>query len=479
MKKISFFALLGIMAVALIGCKDKNEPQAEPQNEEPQQEQEVIPSAFPKKHLIEEFTGQDCGYCPGGMTSVHDFIGNDSDFIVVLHHDGYSPDHFTVAGSTTITKELKVSGAPSITINRSKIKYSGNKSAIVFHPGYLPDTKKSQLADSTYASVVIANTYDASSRQLTVKVSGALCYENYPQLYLTVLVKESGMIDYQKDYYDTFEGWEEFRHTNAVRAILSEPKGDALDVDATRHYNAEYTLTLDSKWNAENCMVVAFLSEAFKPVVQAEQAPVVAGTKGGADIQHGGIKPVPVADYYPEPNATDGPAAFSGNNAETLTEASAYYTQYPSYGLTLWSIQAYNASTSVTVGGTACVPFIGIGLLTEYNATPTFPTTGTFMFDTSDQPGTVMAGYRTETPPSVGGSMFYFTSLSYLQEGYLYPIAQWLIVDGQLTITEEGWAINGHARNGSEIHIVGTTPIQNGGAASAPVRMRARVPYLL
>ena len=75
--------------------------------------------------------------------------------------------------------------------------------------------------------------------------------------------------------------------------------------------------------------------------------------------------------------------------------------------------------------------------------------------------------------------MFYFTSLSYLQEGYLYPIAQWLIVDGQLTITEEGWMINGHARNGSEIHVVGTTPIQNRGAASAPVRMRARVPYLL
>lgn len=478
MKKISFFALLGIMAVALVGCKDKNAPQSDPQSDEPQQEQEVIPSAFPKKHLIEEFTGQDCGYCPAGMQSVHDFIENDSSFILVLHHAGYSPDHFTVDASQTISSELKVSGAPTITINRSKIKYSGNKSAITFHPGYLPDTKKSQLADSTYVSVRIANTYDPSSRQLKVKVSGAFCDENYPVLHLTVLVKESGMIDYQSDYYDTFEGWEEFRHTNAVRAILSEVKGDIIDVDTTRHYIAEYALTLDQDWKAENCMVVAFLSESFKPVVQVEQAPVVSGTKGGADIQHGGLVPVPVAEYYPEPNETDGPAAFSGNNAENVSATFAYYSQYPSYGITVWAIQGYNASSSINVGGTPCVPFINISLYTDYNASPDLPA-GTYTIDATEQPGTIFAGYRNDNPPAVGGAAFYFTSLSYLQEGYLVPMAQWLIVDGQMTITKDGWILNGHARNGAEIRLVGTTPIQVRGAANAPVRRRARVPYLL
>jgi len=476
MKKISFFALMGMIAVALAACNDKNEPQAEPQKEEPQQ-QEVIPSAFPKKHLIEEFTGQDCGYCPGGMESVHDFIGNDSNFVLVLHHAGYSPDNFTVAGSTTITKELKVTGAPTITINRSKIKY-GTKSSVTFHPGYLEDSQKSQLADSTYASVIIANTYDASSRQLKVKVSGALCDENYPVLHLTVLVKESGMIDYQADYYDTFEGWEEFRHTNAVRAFLSDVKGDVVDVDTSRHYIAEYTLTMDQDWNANNCMVVAFLTDGFKPVVQVEQAPVVNGTKGGADILHGGITPVQVAPYYPEPSATAGPADYTGNSAENISATFGYYYHYPSDGITSWVIQGYDASTTVNIGGMACVPFLSITLFAEYDPASQLPS-GTFPLSLSGQPGTIFAGYRTDTPPAIGGAMLYLTAESYLQQGYLYPMAQWLIVDGELTITNKGWTLNGHARNGAEIHLIGTTPIQNSGAGRVPVRKRARVPYIL
>ena len=118
------------------------------------------------------------------------------------------------------------------------------------------------------------------------------------------------MIDTQADYYKTYEGWKEFCHTNAVRAFLSDAKGDAISITNQR-YSTEYTLTLKDQWIAENCMVVAFLSEDFKPVIQVEQKPVVAGSKGGADIQHGGITAVPVADYYPEPSATAAPSDYS------------------------------------------------------------------------------------------------------------------------------------------------------------------------
>ncbi len=486
-KLFRFTAMLFMASMVLVGCDQKNTP------EQPEQQQPVtptdttvqpadtvlepIPASFPRKHLIEEFTGQTCGYCPEGMNSVHEFIKNDSNFIVVLHHDGYSPDHFTVAGSSVITKELKVSGAPNIAIDRNNTTY-GTQSAVVFHPGYLPEVSMSQFEESTYASVVINNTYDAASRQLKVTVSGALCNENYPQLNLNVLVKESGMVDTQSDYYYTFAGWQEFRHTNAVRAFLTDAKGDALTIDTTRRYKVEYTLTLDSKWVPENCMVVAFLSEAFKPVVQVEQQPVVAGSKGGADILHGGITPVPVADYYPEPNATDGPAAYSKKEEQSLGNAKAHYEQYPAYNLTMWTIQAFNYSPTVKIGGTNCVPFINVYLFTEYSATPTLPT-GTFPFNTTQQAGTAWAGYRTETPPDVGGSMFYFVSLVYLQNSRLYPLVEWLIADGEMIISDTGWSINGHARNGSDIKVVGTGAIQNGGSNNAPARRCARVPYIL
>ena len=59
-----------------------------------------------------------------------------------------------------------------------------------------------------------------------------------------------------------------------------------------QRYSENYVIDLKDAWVPENCMVVAFLSEEFQPVVQAAQKPVVDGTKGGADILHGGITPL-------------------------------------------------------------------------------------------------------------------------------------------------------------------------------------------
>ena len=453
MKKISLFALIGIAALVFTACG--NEPSA------------PIPESFTKKHLLEEFTGQDCGYCPDGMDCVHAYIENDPNWIVVLHHDGYAKDHFTVDGSTTITKALNVSGAPQITIDRVKTAYGAGRD-VVFHPGYLPNTAKSQFATTTYASVEISNTYEPESRQLTVKINGALAKADYPDLKLTVLIKESGMIDYQEDYSGTYEGWEEFRHCNAVRAVLSNAKGDEITVNKSR-YSAAYTYTLNEKWVPENCMVVAFLSEAFMPVVQAEEAPVVAGTKGGADIKHGGIKAVPVSDFYPEPSATAGPFDLSGNAVDTLTYSEALYASYASYGFNFWQIMAYSQDQSITINSTKCIPFTYLFLFTETTQT-TIPT-GTFELKTTMEPGTAYAGFRDDAHVTIDGSRFVYGNKTYFLQGYLIPEAEWLIADGTLTITEEGWEVVGHARNGADIHLVGNSAIKNRGKANAPMKM--------
>lgn len=459
MKHFFPFLALSFAFLALTACEPKDEPKPE-----------VIPDSFPKKHLIEEFTGQTCGYCPYGMNSIRDFIENDTNFILVLHHYGFSQDHFTITGSKTITNALKVSSAPNMTVNRAKTSYTEGgikRSAVVFHPGYLPSVDKSQFEQTTYASVNIQNTYNPSSRELKIKVSGALCKQDYPSLNLTVMVKESGMIDSQADYYYSFEGWKEFRHTNAVRAILTNAKGDELLVDSTRHYKEEYTLTLKDAWVPENCMVVAFLSEEFQPVVQAAQKPVVEGTKGGADIPHGGITPVPVPDYYPEPDATSSPQDFSKRERDTLAVSYAYSESYPSDGLVFWTIQAYNTSYSVSVAKTPCIPLVQLYLVMPYEDKPALPT-GTFQINASEEPNTVIAGIRDDEEAQIYGSQFYFTDQSYFAKGYLNPKAQWLINSGSMIINKEGWTIDGKTYNGSEIHLSGaplTIP-----QSAAPVR---------
>ena len=417
-----------------------------------------IPESFPKKHLIEEFTGQDCGYCPYGMDAISEFTGNDTNWVLILHHSGYANDHFTVTGSSTIRSRMGVSGAPNSAIDRKATTHPNeqgkNVSEIVFHPGYLPDVDKSQFETETYASLNIENEYKADSAKLKVHISGAIAKEDYSSLNLklTVLVKESGMIDYQQDYYETFEGWEEFRHTNAVRVFLTSATGNAVTIDSTRHYSADLSVTLNSKWIPENCMVVAFLSEDFKPVVQAEEKPVVSGTKGGADIEHGGIKAVAVSDYYPEPHATNGPATYTKQKEEVMTTMSYKgYKAYPAYGFNFWTIQAYDNSRSVRMGGTTCIPFVQLQVFTELDQ-KTLPD-GVYEFNTSEQPGTAYAGYRDDAHSTIDGSSFYLISKSYFNQGSLYPVAQWLITSGTLTISGDSWVVNGKALNGSDINI--------------------------
>ena len=459
-----------ILAVLTAVCFTACEPNT-PVGPDPEP-QDSIPASFPKKQLIEEFTGQDCGYCPYGMDCIHEFIGNDTNFVLILHHYGYQKDNFSVSGSQTITSTLKVDGAPSMAINRSKTKY-GTQSTTVFHPGYLENVSKAQFATETYASINISNTYDAASRALTVHVDGIIAKDDAPELQLTVLVKESGMVDYQQDYYYTFEGWQEFRHTNAVRAFLTAAKGDVIEV-ADHRYSAEYTVTLKSKWVPENCMVVAFLSEAFKPVVQAEQRPVVDGTQGGADLSHGGITAVPVTDYYPEPGEHTAPSDFSEMRSEPMKAAQAKYSTYTNYGFNYWQIAAVNSDEVISVGNTSSIRYATIHLFTEISQT-TLPT-GTYELNTSMSPGTAWAGYRDDANFEIGGSMFYFTNQSYYNQGYLVPTAQWLIADGELMITESGWSISGHARNGASINLVGSTPIVNKGKASAPIKLPQQAP---
>ena len=101
MKRISLLALSFSLLVLVLASCSSNDPVA------------PIPDSFPKKHLIEEFTSQECVYCPYGMDCVSAYIEDDPNWIVVLHHAGYAKDHFTVSGSSTIAGALSVNSNSS------------------------------------------------------------------------------------------------------------------------------------------------------------------------------------------------------------------------------------------------------------------------------------------------------------------------------------------------------------------------------
>ena len=253
-----------------------------------------VPSSFPRKYLIEHFTGDQCGYCPYGMYSIMEYSANTTTpCIWVSHHYGFNNDEYTISESAKIGSTCGVQGAPNMAMNRTKVMGT----AIAFHPGYLvEDGMAETIADkcdtTAEASVVIEHTYNAETRQLDVTVSGQVANTEVTEYLLTVLIKENGLIGKQADYYWSWKtaGYKEFMHPCVVRDLLTVSQlGDTVKVE-NQAYSMTFTYTVSEKWVAENCNVVAYITPlAKKPVINAEETPLVASSTGGTEYQPFGI----------------------------------------------------------------------------------------------------------------------------------------------------------------------------------------------
>ena len=253
-----------------------------------------VPSSFPRKYLMEHFTGDQCGYCPQGMFSMVEYIQNTSTpCIWVSHHYGYNNDEYTISESAKIGSASGVSGAPNMAMNRTKIMGT----TIAFHPGYLTEdgmaeTIASKCDTMAEASVVINHTYNADTRELNVTVSGQVANTEVSEYLLTVLIKENGLVGKQADYYMSWktDGYKEFLHPCVARDVISASQlGDTVLV-TNQAYSKTYSYTVSDKWIAENCCVVAYITPLNKkPVINAEETPLVAGTTGGAEYLPFGI----------------------------------------------------------------------------------------------------------------------------------------------------------------------------------------------
>ena len=253
-----------------------------------------VPSSFPRKYLIEHFTGDQCGYCPYGMYSIIEYSANTTTpCIWVSHHYGFNNDEYTIPESAKIGSTCGVQGAPSMAMNRTKVMGT----AIAFHPGYLvedgmAETITSKCDTTAEASVVIEHTYNAETRQLDVTVSGQVANAEVTEYLLTVLIKENGLIGKQADYYWSWKtaGYKEFMHPCVVRDLLTVSQlGDTVKVE-NQAYSMTFTYTVSEKWVAENCNVVAYITPlAKKPIINAEETPLVAGSTGGTEYQPFGI----------------------------------------------------------------------------------------------------------------------------------------------------------------------------------------------
>ena len=368
-----------------------------------------VEDKYARKHLIEHFTGDGCGYCPYGMYCIVDYIEQaTTPTIWVSHHYGYNQDEYTINGSSKIGSTLSVSGAPNMVFNRTK-----QDQGLAFHPGYLPEIT---IADKTEAamSVNIQHTYNVDSRKMDITVSGEASFETDSKFLLTVLVKENRLVGKQADYYYAYgqSMWKEFMHARVVRGILTEALGDTI-VLKNQAYSKSYSYTIPNKWVADNCCVVAYVTPmSNKPVINAEQVVLVEGTTGGEEYNPYGI----TESKGPSSKITFHAVETSRIEEENLLEV----------------MLVSNTKVSTAYGDAQ--PIGAIYIHTDAEAL----IAGTYPIKADGSAGSIAAGYRIDEKTSFGGSLLLYAVSSYLANGQLAPAHIWRMNEGEMVVDENG-----------------------------------------
>ena len=135
--------------------------------------------------LLEDFTGVRCGYCPDGHVraeAAQTALGKDKFIIMCVHAGGYATAaagwaNFTTAFGTSLVNQSSVAGYPAGTINRLPAVDMGATPQITTVAGALAMSRgdwdpAGRFVNTMFAPANIGTsaTFDAASRELTVKV---------------------------------------------------------------------------------------------------------------------------------------------------------------------------------------------------------------------------------------------------------------------------------------------------------------------
>ena len=388
-----------------------------------------VPTSFPRKFLIEHFTGTWCAYCPYGMMVIDYAVQtSETPYIWVSHH---LDDNYSIAEGYNIYSIANADGVPSMMLNRST-----QSQGLSFHPGYLPEMTITD-ATTAEASVVIDHTYNAETRQLDITVSGQVANTTTTAYLLTVLIKENGIISSQSDAYFAWGSqWKEFIHPRLSRAFISAAMGDRVNV-TNQAYSKTYTYTLNEKWVPENCCVVAYITPLTKkPIINAEQAEIVEGTTGGEHFYPLGIT-----------------SSIAPSNPDKITFDSIVVNKTEADKINVLLISEKLVSHA-EYGELQPV------LALEINTTSDKLPVDTLDISASKEENTITAGSFDINTFTYGGSCYYYVDPAALKAGVVDPYFAWRLNKGKLAIDAKGNILTaGNFYNGKHFTMRYTAPI--------------------
>lgn len=219
-----------------------------------------------RKILLEQFTTENCGFCPRGTEIIRSVIDNPNfkdKVIWVSHHSGYGTDDYTISHSEDYLRfYYDGTFAPAVMIDRSIFTTMGMNSSpvnsVLNHNG-MTEYINTALAIPTFVTVDMTHQLDKDD-QLQVTIKGKYKGDRPTDpLYVVVMLTEDGL---QSDKQAGHNGT--YTHNNVLRSVLNGTGGTVIEWTADNQYTMTVTGQLNANWNKDNMNITALVAKDYK-----------------------------------------------------------------------------------------------------------------------------------------------------------------------------------------------------------------------
>ncbi len=232
-----------------------------------------------RKVLIEEFTGVRCVNCPAGSAEIESLLFNYGEQLIAISiHAGFyanpypeSQYDFSTPEGDNLENFLGIPiGYPTSVINRKLFSTESDLQleGTISWAGHIAQ----EVLIEPKINIEIENEWDSNTRKLTINIAGETVEPIDEKVRLTIFIIESGI----KDTQLTPSGKDnDYVHKHVLRKAITAYNGDevASSLDVWDLIDEEYSYTIPSGWDADNCVVVAFFHNGStnKEILQAAE----------------------------------------------------------------------------------------------------------------------------------------------------------------------------------------------------------------
>lgn len=269
------FVLLFVTVLTLGACKKEKQGVDKEDNTTTDTNNNVntdtIPNTFTKRVIVEKFTGEWCGYCPGGSKTIKGLKDTHGESMIVVDLHGGDPMETTHTGyMSNGNLRYNVQYYPSVIVDR---EVSGD------YTNAWGTKITTALAKPAKLGIRLETEIDDNGL-LDIKAK-VVSNETLASAYITLYLVEDNVAqsspNAQSDY--TGDAGPNYVHQHVMRRVLtSSPHGEALNISETRvEYVKEYNDIDISSYNSTNLKVVAVVEDyVFNQNLQSYNAKEVA-----------------------------------------------------------------------------------------------------------------------------------------------------------------------------------------------------------